>query len=583
MKKTIVLLTAAILAGSCGDADMKYWHRVDLPEGYGDSHILSIDIKDNGILLGTYGKGALFSRDNGASWTVFDTTGGLSWNFILGGDWIEDYLVLATLGDGLNISEDGGKNWLRCGYNFFGIEYLYSVGAKISEGVKYVPTADGLVVFDSLANWKSITEKNGLGSQYLFDMKIKGDTIALGTLHGYSISYDKGVTWTNFSPNGIIDRKNRPSCKVRAVEFTDQAFFAGCDDGLYASGNRGKNWERLGSSILVSPFIHDLVIDKENNLWVATYKEVALYDLGIHGWKIFDRPNGLPEEGANCLNIASDGRIYVGTNHGLYQLGKEPFEPQTAKPLDDEFGETEEPIHQWMLRPVGPDDQNLKDQTYLYGSTMGGNFRQHQGNEYNAPEGAPILAVDNGVMVFVDREIGHSVLKCDTRQDNFIVYAHYHHQFEILKKAGDKVKRGDIIGKIGKKGNVTNEHLHFEVSLSTVDDSNKESHTRNPELWVETLPGTGTIIGRLTDSDDNPVPGVRIYGIAKPVPSESPFSFAETYRDQAHPDEFYAENFVIGDVPAGEYILRAASDGKSAAVKALVEAGRVTRIKMALK
>ena len=582
MKRVLILLGVSLLALSC-EGDMNSWQRVNLPEGYSDSHILSIDTNDNGILLGTFGRGALFSGDGGASWAVFDTSNGLSWNFILGGDWKDDYMILATLGDGLNISEDGGKSWERYGYNFFGIEYLYTVGAKIANGMKYVPTADGLVVFDSIADWRAITEKNGLSSQYIYDMKIKGDTVALGTLYGLSISFDGGKKWSNFAPNGEKDKLRRSLCKVRAVEFKGQDLFAGCDDGLYHSADNGKNWERLGKDILTSPHILDMVIDSDNNLWVAAYKEVASYNLGFHGWITFDISGGLPEGSINCLGITSAGEILAGTHNGLYRLEKGRPLPPTVRQVDAEFTTAEEPVHQWMLRPVAPEHQNLKDQTYLYGSTMGGNFRQHQGNEYNAPEGTPLLAVDDGIIVFIDKEIGHLVLKCDRREGDLFVYAHYHHQLEILKKVGDKVKRGEVIGKIGKKGNVTNEHLHFEVSLSTVDDSNQESDTRNSELWVEPLSGTGTIAGLLSDSDGNPVGGARIYGVTKPIPTESPFSFAETYQDKVNPDESYGENFVIGDVPEGEYTLICHHDGKSAAARVLVEAGKITTVKMVLK
>jgi murein DD-endopeptidase MepM/ murein hydrolase activator NlpD len=214
---------------------------------------------------------------------------------------------------------------------------------------------------------------------------------------------------------------------------------------------------------------------------------------------------------------------------------------------------------------------------------MGGNFRQHQGNEYNAPEGTPLLAVDDGIIVYIDREIGHSVLKCDHRQDDYYVYAHYHHQHEIFKKVGDIVKPGDVIGSIGKKGNVTNEHLHFEVSLSKLDDSNRESHTRNSELWIETLPGTGTIVGRVVDQNGGLVSGARVYGVTKPIPTETPFSFAETYQDKVHPDESYNENFVIGDVPEGSYVLTVESEGRTSAIKAAVESGKITNVVMTLK
>jgi murein DD-endopeptidase MepM/ murein hydrolase activator NlpD len=562
---------------------MNSWQKYDLPEGFGDAHILSVDTRGDTILIGTYGKGALFSDNHGKSWEAFDTGSGLSWNFILGGDWDGQNIFLATLGDGLNISTDYGKSWERFGYNFFGIEYLYTVDAKIKDGIKYVPTADGLVIFENIKDWKAITESAGIGSQYIYDMKIKGVTIALGTLHGLSLSKDGGATWLSVSPDGKYTTEQLPACKVRAVEFDGEKVFAGCDDGLFFSNDAGETWESAGADYLTTTYIRDLVIDKDKNLWVATYKEAAAYNLKNKSWKVYNHENGLPKGGVNCIGTTAKGEILAGTNAGLFKLVSGPPNVIAEPKVDGEFTQTEDPKHQWMLRPVRPDDQNLKDQTYLYGSTMGGNFRQHQGNEYNAPEGTPLLAVDDGIIVYTDKEIGHSVLKCYRREGDFYVYAHYHHQSEIYKRVGDIVKRGGIIGAIGKKGNVTNEHLHFEVSLSKLDDSNKESNTRNSELWVAPLPGSGTIVGRVVDESGAPVPGARVYGVTKPVPTETPFSFAETYQDKVHPDEAYNENFVIGDVPEGSYILTVESGEKKSAVKAVVEAGKMTNVVMTLK
>jgi hypothetical protein len=535
------------------------------------------------ILIGTFGRGALFSDNNGESWAVFDTGSGLSWNFVLGGDWNGNYLVLATLGDGLNISTDYGKSWERFGYNFFGVEYLYTVDAKIIKGKKYVPTADGLVIFEEIQEWSALDEKSGIGSQYIYDMKILDKTIALGTLYGLSLSRDGGASWLSVSPNDKYTSEHIPDCKVRAVEFVGDRIVAGCDDGLYYSKHGGGTWGRLGGEFLTSDFIRDLLIDGKQNLWIATYKEMAAYNLRSKSWKIYNYEEGLPRGGVNCIGITAEGVILAGTNTGLFKLVTDDPEIIDEGYVEIEFSQTEVPKHQWMLRPVRPYDQNLKDQTYLYGSTMGGNFRQHQGNEYNAPEGTPLLAVDDGSIVFINREIGHSVLKCEHKEGDFFVYAHYHHQHDIFKNVGDKVKRGDVIGSIGKKGNVTNEHLHFEVSLSKLDDSNQESHTRNPELWVEPLPGTGTVVGKVVDDTGAPVHGVRVYGITKPVPTESPFSFAETYKDSVHADESHNENFVISDVPEGSYVISARSGEKSSTVRVIVEAGKITDVAMMLK
>jgi murein DD-endopeptidase MepM/ murein hydrolase activator NlpD/photosystem II stability/assembly factor-like uncharacterized protein len=586
MKRLILIVIALGLFLSCGGGKMKNWHKVPLPQGYGDSHILSITARNNVTLLGTYGRGALMSHDGGNNWTVYDTSNGLSWNFVLGGDWDDSYLILATLGDGVNISTDNGASWARYGYNFFGIEYLYTVGAIIKDHIKYVPSADGLVIFadmDSIKDWHSLTEKDGLASQYLYDIAMKGDTIALGSLHGYSISPDHGKTWNNFSPNGKFTPEKIAACKVRAVEFSGDDLYAGCDDGLYMSTDRGQTWNQLGADKLASGFIHDLVFDKAGRLWMATYKEVASFDPQSKSWALFG--NGLPGGSINCLGIDENGAILVGTNYGLFLLSSGQAYKPAELPVDATYMETEEPLHQWMLRPIGPTDQNDKDQTYLYGSTMGGNFRQHQGNEYNNPEGVPILAVDDGTIVFVADSIGHSVLKCDRQENGEDIFAHYHHQHQILKRVGDHVKRGEVIGTVGKKGNVTNEHLHFEVAYTEVGSPSESTmtHTRNSELWVAPLPGCGTIVGRLVDSQDRPVGGVRIYGLTKPIPTETPFSFAETYLDKVNPDNIYNENFAIGDVPGGDYNLYAeAPEGKSR-IRVHVEPGKFTRVKMQLK
>ena len=589
MKKQIFYILPILAVLACGRGhEMRSWQRVDLPQGFADSHILSIDNKDGRTLIGTYGRGALLSDTAGSNWAIFDTSKGLSWNFILGGDWSPgssgegDYIILATLGDGLNISTDGGKSWERYGFNFFGIEYLYTVDAIIQGDRKLVPTADGLVIFeDSIQTWRAIMEKEGMSSQYIYDIAVQGETIALGTLHGFSISYDGGQTWRNSSPNSRMTSSGLPACKVRAVAFKGDLFYAGCDNGLYFSSDNGGSWARLGEGKLSSDFVHDLVFAPDSRLWIATYKEVAMYEPDKKKWRIYNTEHGLPKGSINCLGITDDGEVLAGTNEGLYILAakipekKAPIEPMAK------FAQTEEPAHQWMLRPVSPDEQNCKDQTYLYGSTMGGNFRQHQGNEYNNPEGVPLLAVDSGEIVYTDTSIGHTVLKCDTNADTIAIYAHYHHQHEIFKKVGDRVAKGEPIGTGGKKGNVTNEKLHFEVAVSPRDSAKDSvSTTRNSELWVQPLPGCGTIVGNLVDGKGNNVPGARIYGITKPIPTETPFSFAETYMDKVHPSETYGENFLIGDVPAGDYILRGEFGLGVAVFEVHVEPGKVTRVKM---
>ena len=92
------------------------------------------------------------------------------------------------------------------------------------------------------------------------------------------------------------------------------------------------------------------------------------------------------------------------------------------------------------------------------------------------------------------------------------------------------------------------------------------------------MPGTGVIAGRVFDSAREPVPGARVYGVRKPEPTETPFSFAETYEDRANPDPVFGEHFTIGDVPAGVYVLGVQIDGAKVWRNVIVEPGRVTEV-----
>ena len=465
------------------------------------------------------------------------------------------------------------------------------MGAFIKDKTKYIPTADGIMYFDGLIDpnmeydelpFNVIDENQGLASQYIYDMAFDKGHVFVGSLHGFSVLADSGKHWSNFSPNGSVTKEGKARCKVRAVAAFENKWFAGCDDGLFYSDDEGKSWKNISRG-LPSLFVHDILIDKDGDLWVATYKGVVFTDNLGQSYKVFGKTSGFYGQNINCLAQSGDGNIYAGTNWGLYRMVEQIPAVNYYPDVQTVYDKLEKPTHQWMLRPVSSDYNDMKDQTYLYGSKYDGSFRQHQGNEYNNPEGVKLRAVDSGTIVFINKRIGHLVLKCDTRFEDYFVYAHYHHMDESYFWIGKKVNRGEFIGAIGKKGNVTNEHLHFEVSLSETDDSNVPNETVNPELWKRPLPGCGTIAGSVVDTAGNPLMGVKIYGIEKPVPTETPFSYAETYRDSVNASPAYNENFVIGDVPAGEYLIWAEYDGSKYAVKAKVGPAKVTRVKIVVK
>ena len=84
------------------------------------------------------------------------------------------------------------------------------------------------------------------------------------------------------------------------------------------------------------------------------------------------------------------------------------------------------------------------------------------------------------------------------------------------------------------------------------------------------------VAGQVWDSAGQPVQQARIYGLVKPEPQETPFSFIETYGPRNHSDPVYHEHFGISDVPPGEYVLGVEIAGKHVFRRVKVEAGKLT-------
>jgi murein DD-endopeptidase MepM/ murein hydrolase activator NlpD len=93
--------------------------------------------------------------------------------------------------------------------------------------------------------------------------------------------------------------------------------------------------------------------------------------------------------------------------------------------------------------------------------------RKSNGIEIAVPEGTPIKAANDGVVVYAGSTLetyGNLVLL--RHADDYVsVYAHAK---TLRVKGGDKVKRGDIIGESGQTGDAKEPQLYFEVRKSSV-------------------------------------------------------------------------------------------------------------------
>jgi len=90
----------------------------------------------------------------------------------------------------------------------------------------------------------------------------------------------------------------------------------------------------------------------------------------------------------------------------------------------------------------------------------------HKGLDIATRIGTPIIAPADGLVVFAAREGNYG--RMIAINHGYSMKTRYGHLNKFRVKKGDRVKRGQIIGEVGKSGRSTGPHLHYEVHLNGV-------------------------------------------------------------------------------------------------------------------
>ena len=108
----------------------------------------------------------------------------------------------------------------------------------------------------------------------------------------------------------------------------------------------------------------------------------------------------------------------------------------------------------------------------------------HSGLDICNAEGTPIQATADGEVVeagWMDRYGNGVVLSHSDRVETL-----YGHMSRVRVKVGQKVSRGDILGAMGRTGNATGVHLHYEVRLNG-RAVNPQPYMRLQREWLKDL------------------------------------------------------------------------------------------------
>ncbi len=160
-----------------------------------------------------------------------------------------------------------------------------------------------------------------------------------------------------------------------------------------------------------------------------------------------------------------------------------PFKPDvqaafTAPPSAPPAPKTETDVVKALNRPAPPpkvaettttvaSDPSMK--WPIQGPILSGFGAKNQGMindgiNIGAPKGAPVVASAPGIVVYAGNEMkGFGNLVLIRHEGDFVTA--YSHLDRVLVKRDSVVAQGDMIGTVGKTGNVATPQLHFEVRL----------------------------------------------------------------------------------------------------------------------
>jgi murein DD-endopeptidase MepM/ murein hydrolase activator NlpD len=104
----------------------------------------------------------------------------------------------------------------------------------------------------------------------------------------------------------------------------------------------------------------------------------------------------------------------------------------------------------WMSSPFGKRSDPIT-----------GNRAWHDGVDFAGKDGADVIAVAAGVVVYADTRNGYGKMVEINHGGGYST--RYGHHKDLKVKSGDIVRKGEVIGLMGSSGRSTGPHVHFEI------------------------------------------------------------------------------------------------------------------------
>lgn len=158
--------------------------------------------------------------------------------------------------------------------------------------------------------------------------------------------------------------------------------------------------------------------------------------------------------------VRSGALLYVGLNYGKKTLNIYRYATKGERP--DYYHENGRAVRRALLRtPI--DGARITSGFGMRRHPVLGYSKMHEGVDFAAPMGTPIIAAGDGSIVQKgwNGGYGHYVEIRHNREFS-TAYAHLSRYHKNLR-VGQRVRQGDVIGYLGSTGLSTGPHLHYEV------------------------------------------------------------------------------------------------------------------------
>lgn len=215
--------------------------------------------------------------------------------------------------------------------------------------------------------------------------------------------------------------------------------------------------------------------------------------------------------------------------------------------------------HFYFIRPIGANSVNWPLARYRYGYQL--YAEPHTGIDVPAPKGTPVMAAGPGTVVWAGYGLYYMrnqendpygiavAIRHDFGYNGQALFTIYGHLDQTYVYRGQRLEGGEPVGVVGETGKVSGPHLHFEVRLG--EETFFES--RNPELWISPPEGTGVLVGRIMNDKGEPATQVPVKLFAKQ--GSATYDVLTYAAGSVNSDDYYRENLVLSDLPAGDYML----------------------------